>query len=43
MICRRVDGVRGLALAGARIARIDAERPLEDVIRSVKREIWSVL
>jgi thymidylate kinase len=40
---QRIEAARRLAFPGARIVRVDAERPLEEVIRSVKREIWSLL
>jgi thymidylate kinase len=42
-IRQRIEAARRLAFPGARVVRIDAERPLEEVIRSVKREIWSLL
>jgi thymidylate kinase len=42
-IRQRIDSMRRLAFPGARVVRVDAERPLEEVIRSVKREIWALL
>jgi thymidylate kinase len=40
---QRIEAARRLTFPGVRIVRVDAERPLEEVIRSVKREIWSLL
>jgi hypothetical protein len=42
-IRQRIEAARRLAFPGACIVRVDAERPLEEVIRSIKREIWSLL
>jgi thymidylate kinase len=42
-IRQRIEGARHLVFSGARVVSVDAERPLEEVIRSVKREIWSLL
>ncbi len=39
----RIEAASHLVFPGARIVRVDAERPLAEVIRSVKREIWSLL
>jgi thymidylate kinase len=43
VIRQRIEGARRLAFPGARVIRVDAEQPLECVIRSVKREIWGLL
>ena len=43
VIRRRVDAVERLAFPGARVARIDATMPLDEVIRAVKGEVWSIL
>jgi thymidylate kinase len=43
VIRRRIEAARRLAFPGAHVVRVDAERPLDEVIRSVKREIWSLL
>jgi hypothetical protein len=40
---QRIEAARRLAFPGARVVRVDAEQPLEEVIRSVKREIWGLL
>lgn len=40
---QRIETARRLVFPGARVVCIDAEKPLEEVIRSVKREIWSLL
>jgi thymidylate kinase len=42
-IRQRIKAVRHLAFPGARVVRVDAEQPLGEVLRSVKREIWSLL
>ncbi|HEV2263962.1 MAG TPA: hypothetical protein VGR79_05455 [Stellaceae bacterium] len=43
VIRQRIAAAHGLAFPGARVARVNAERPLEDVIRAAKREIWSLI
>jgi thymidylate kinase len=43
LICDRIADLRRLTFASARVVRVDAERPLTDVIRTVKREIWRLL
>jgi thymidylate kinase len=43
VIPERIDALQRLTFPGARVVSVDAERPLEEVIRSVKREIWSLL
>jgi hypothetical protein len=43
VIRERVTDLRRLTFAGAPIVRINAEQPLFDVIRAVKREIWRSL
>jgi hypothetical protein len=43
IIRKRVDALRRLRFAGARVVSVDGEQPLEDVIRAVKREIWRLL
>jgi hypothetical protein len=43
VIRARTEAVPRLAFAVARVVSIDAEQPLTDVIRAVKREIWRLL
>jgi hypothetical protein len=43
LIRQRIADLRRLTFAGARTVQIDAERPLNDVIRAVQREIWRLL
>jgi thymidylate kinase len=43
VIERRIAEVKRLKFSGARVVRVDAEQPLDDVIRAVKREVWSLL
>jgi thymidylate kinase len=43
LIDRRVADLRRLTFRGARVITVDAEQPLKDVIRAVKREIWRLL
>lgn len=43
VIRQRAGALRELAFPGARVVCVDATQPLADVIRAVKREIWSVL
>jgi hypothetical protein len=43
VIRERVNAARRLVFGGARVVRVDAEQPLADVIRAVKREIWHLL
>jgi hypothetical protein len=43
VIRERVNALRRLVFAGASVVRVDAEQPLADVIRAVKREIWHLL
>jgi thymidylate kinase len=43
LIRQRIAHLRRLTFASPRVASIDAERPLKDVIRAVKREIWHLL
>ena len=43
LISRRIADLRRLTFSGARIVTVDAEQPLKDVIRAVKREIWRLL
>jgi thymidylate kinase len=40
VLTARTEAVRQLAFPGVPLAVIDATRPLEEVIRRVKREIW---
>jgi thymidylate kinase len=39
----RIEAVPRLTFAGARVVSVNAEQPLADVIRTVKREIWRIL
>jgi hypothetical protein len=43
VVRERIVSVRRLVFPGARVVNVDAEQPLEDVIRTVKREIWRLL
>ena len=43
VILQRVGAVQRLTFPGARVVRVDATQPLDDVIRAVKAEIWSML
>jgi hypothetical protein len=43
LIRERIESLQRLAFPGARVVCVDAEQPLADVIRTVKREIWSLL
>lgn len=43
LIGRRIADLRRLTFRGARVVTVDAETPLKDVIRAVKREIWRLL
>jgi Mrp family chromosome partitioning ATPase/capsular polysaccharide biosynthesis protein/thymidylate kinase len=41
VIRQRIEAVHRLVFSGARVVRVDAERPLGDVLRSVKSAIWN--
>ena len=43
LIRQRIADLRRLTFAGARTVRIDAEQPVNDVIRAVQHEIWRLL
>ena len=43
LISQRIADLRRLTFRGARVVTVDAEQPLRDVIRAVKREIWRLL
>jgi hypothetical protein len=43
VIRTRIAALRRLVFGGARVVPVDAERPLAEVIRSLKKEIWSLL
>jgi thymidylate kinase len=43
VIAHRIEDLRRLTFATARVITIDGEQPLKDVIRAVKREIWHLL
>jgi hypothetical protein len=43
LIRQRIADLQRLTFVGARAVRIDAEQPLIDVIRAVRREIWRLL
>jgi hypothetical protein len=43
IIRERIAALQRLELPGARVVCVDAEQPLADVIRSVKREIWRLI
>jgi hypothetical protein len=43
LISERIADLRRLTFAGASVIRVDAEQPLVDVLRAIKREIWRLL
>ena len=43
VIRERVDALRRLRFPGARVVRVDAAQPLDDVLRAVKAVVWSML
>ncbi len=43
VIAERIAAVRRLTFPGARVVSVDAEQPLADVLRAVKREVWQIL
>ncbi len=43
VIRQRVGAVQRLDFPGARVVNVDATKPLDSVIRTVKSEVWSVL
>ncbi|MDN4988574.1 hypothetical protein KUL72_27650 [Bradyrhizobium arachidis] len=43
VIRERIAGLERLEFRGARVVRVDAQRPLADVIRTIKREIWRLI
>jgi hypothetical protein len=43
IIRERVAALQRLPFPGARVVCVDAEQPLAQVIRAVKREIWRLL
>jgi hypothetical protein len=43
VIAVRIEQVQRLVFPGARVVDIDAEKPLQDVIRAVKNEVWRLL
>jgi hypothetical protein len=43
IIRERIADVERLTFSAARVARIDAEQPLPEVIRAVKNEVWRIL
>jgi len=43
VIRERVAALQRLQFPGARVVCVDAERPLPEVIRSIKREIWQLI
>lgn len=43
LVERRIAWLNELRFAGARVVSVDARQPLEEVVRVVKREIWSLL
>ena len=43
VIRERVAALRRLAFAGARVVTVDAEQPLEAVLRAARREAWRML
>jgi hypothetical protein len=43
VITQRIAAIPRLAFSGARVVTIDAQQPLADVIRAVKKEVWRIL
>lgn len=43
LIRQRIESVRRLQFPASRVVRVDAEQPLDHVLRSVRREIWDML
>ncbi|MGY0575733.1 hypothetical protein ACTGJ9_035755 [Bradyrhizobium sp. RDM12] len=43
VITQRIAAIPRLAFSGARVVSIDAQQPLADVIRAVKKEVWRIL
>jgi hypothetical protein len=43
IIKERADQLRELDFPGVRVARVDATRPLVEVIAAAKREVWRLL
>jgi len=43
VIRERVDALQRLRFPGARVVRVDATQPLDDVLRAVKAAVWSML
>ena len=43
LISQRIADLRRLGFGGAPVITVNAEQPLKDVIRTVKREIWRLL
>jgi hypothetical protein len=43
VIMRRIAAIPQLAFSGARVVSIDAQQPLNEVIRAVKKEVWRIL
>jgi hypothetical protein len=39
----RIEAASRLAFPGSRMVAVDAERPLAEVIHTVKQEIWRLL
>ena len=43
VIRERIAAIRRLDFPGARVVCVDAEQPLQEVVRAVKREIWGLV
>jgi thymidylate kinase len=43
LIRKRISELRRLTFAGAHVVRINAEQPLEEVVRAAQNEIWHLL
>lgn len=43
VIGNRIEAARRLTFPGARVVSLDAEQPLEDVVRAIKCEVWRML
>ena len=43
VIQERVNALQRLRFPGARVVRVDATQPFDDVLRAVKAAVWSML
>jgi thymidylate kinase len=43
VIMQRIAAIPRLTFSGARVVSIDAQQPLAEVIRAVRKEVWQIL